>query len=173
MAVYAGNIPMMKTIFMLLGTVVMVHGEILRVSKVFPMRGQNTEDLRYTKDGRLNSIIHVDKRTVVTGKDVKEARVLPKETGVIEVKLTEEGSKRLAAATKDAGGRLRLAIIVNDVVESIPLVKGQVKGSFWIAGLEYLGKEELQKLAEAMMKVEEEDEKKNEDPPPPPPSPKY
>ncbi|MDA1006403.1 MAG: hypothetical protein O3A87_07965 [Verrucomicrobia bacterium] len=138
----------MKTLLFLFCTGSLVHGELLRVSKASEARGLNAEAMALTKDGR-SMIYQVEKEAVVTGKDVASARAVADQPGVVEVKLNEEGAKRLAAATKGAGGKVRLAIIVDGVLESVPLVLGQMKDTLWVSGLENLDEADLTKLAKA------------------------
>lgn len=149
----------MKTILILLGTALLVHGETLRVSRVADKVGPNVEQMRYTTELGV-MVYRVEKERILTNKDVKSARVVPKKKGVIEVTLTGEGAKKLSAATKDADGTLRLAIVVENVLESVPLVMSELKDTFWISGLDDRELEELKELAEAFQKPEKEPEAK-------------
>jgi hypothetical protein len=147
----------MRTIIILFATALLLHGGILRVSKVAPIGGLNTEAIRYTEDGRT-MILNVEVKALVTGKDVKKASVVPGRKGVIAVELNDEGAKRLADGTKGAAGMLRLAVIVEGRVESIPLVQGQLGDKFWISGLEDRGEGALKELVEALMNAKDDED---------------
>ena len=147
----------MKVILLLLGTVLMGQGEVLRVSKVVDDIGPNVEQMRYTTE-RGVMIYRVEKAAILTSKDVKSAGVVPKRKGVLEVKLTPEGAKKLSEATKDANSTLRLAIVLENVLESVPLVQSELKDTFWISGLDDRDEEGMKELVGALLKKGEERE---------------
>ena len=76
---------------------------------------------------------------------------------VLAVDLKPEGAKKLAAATKGAAGQLRLAVLVDNELVSVPLVQSELSGKVWISGLSGLEKAELEALGKALEQAGKEE----------------
>ena len=87
----------MKMLLLLLGSALMVEAGTLRVSKAGERAGPNTEVMRITLN-RYSMVYHVEKEAILTEKDVKSAAVMKEREGMLAVRLTPEGAKKLSKA---------------------------------------------------------------------------
>lgn len=143
---------MMRVLLLLSLLTVACAGQTLRVSRAFDQPVAGAEAMRLLVEG-YPLLFHVEQRAVFTEKDVASARVVPGRTGVLELKLTPDGAKKLREATKAAAGDLRLAVLVDEQLQCAPLVRGPLGDTMWISGLGELGKEELADLAKALARA--------------------
>lgn len=140
---------LMRALVMLLIGTAGCFAQTLRVSKAFDQPAVGTEMMRFTKEG-YTLIYHVEVAAILTEKDVASARVVEAKTGILEVKLTAGGAKKLKEATKGVAGGLRLGIFVDEELESAPLVMGELADTIRISGLEHLEEQELAELAKGL-----------------------
>lgn len=127
-------------------------GETLRICEVRQEAGPETErmTLRHRiKDDAREEVIFVEREPVIGDADVAKAWAGP--GAVINVKLTEKGAKAMAEATGDMlPGRDRLAVIVDGVLVSAPVVQTTLASNFQIDGLDDLDDRGLENLARRM-----------------------
>lgn len=117
----------------------MVSGEVLRLSKVVAEGSANAERIELNH-GNEREVLFVEKQPIVTRADVKSAMRSPQQEDALAITLTEEGGKKLGAATKDAHGDMRIAVLIDEKVVLAPVVNQQLGNQFVIEGLkEYPG----------------------------------
>ena len=114
-------------------------GEILRLSKVVAEGSANAERIELNH-GNEREVLFVEKQAIITRADVKSAMRSPQQDDALDITLTEEGGKKLGAATKDARGDMRIAVLIDEKVVLAPVVNQQLGNRFVINGLkEYPG----------------------------------
>ena len=151
------------------------QGEVLRISEVREVSGDDTERMthRYRFEGQdKEEELFVLKETIVGDRDVARAEVAGK--GEIYVELNPQGAKAMEEATGNMiPGRSRMAIIVDGKVVSAPGIRMKLGGKFQISGMEEMGDRALENLARRMSGKPELDPKEEVPlPAPPPPRPK-
>ncbi len=157
-----------------------VSGETLRLSKVVPEGTPNSERFEL-KQGNEHQILFVDKMAIVTGADVTSAMRSPQQINALDVRLTEQGGMKLGAATEDAHGDMRIAILIDDKVIFAPVVNAKLGRNFLVDGLKEYPDDDLDFLGwriegkgdEEIAKLLREREKVEKSPPPPHPRPEY
>jgi hypothetical protein len=122
-----------------------IFGETFRLSKVVAESVANSERVELNQDG-MSEILFIEKQAVVTGADVKSAMRFPGEENALAVTLTEEGGMKLGAATENAQGNMRIAILIEDKVVSAPFVMVKLGNNFLINGLEEFPDDDLDLL---------------------------
>jgi len=111
---------------------------VFKACLVSPEATTETEDMSFknTKTGTTDTL-HVSKRraidqSMVRSAALKTVAVLP--GAFVEVKLTEQGRKRLAEITRDNVGK-RLALIIDrEVVVAPKILEERSEGTVWIVG---------------------------------------
>lgn len=99
----------------------------LEISKVLdaPTPGSREMILRHKES---EEIVHVDRNVVLSDGDFQDMVLVDGDEISILVTLTDEGSKKFAALTKEMVGK-RLAITANDSLLSAPVVHQVISGS--------------------------------------------
>ena len=154
-------------------------GETFRLSRVLVEGAPNSE--RFELQGNEPQILFVEKHAIVTGADVKSAMRLPQQIDSLEISLTEEGGVKMGAATEDARGDMRIAILIDDKVVSAPVVNTKLGKSFVIDGLKEFPDEDLDLLGwriqgktdDEIAELLRETMRIKKTPPPPRPQPEY
>jgi outer membrane protein assembly factor BamE (lipoprotein component of BamABCDE complex) len=125
-------------------------GDTLRISELANAAGDGSERMTLkTKDGEEE--LFVKTKTVIADGDVKEAWPDPTSGGQISVKLNEDGGEKLKQTTAAMQhGRDRLAIIVDGVLISAPVVQATLGSSFVISGFKDKDFNDLDDLARKM-----------------------
>jgi len=90
-------------------------GEILRLSKVSEKETPNTERLEWKHDNK-REVLFVEKQVIVSEPDVKSVMLSVYPEHALSFEVTPEGAKRLADATTDGPGRMRIAILIHGEV---------------------------------------------------------
>jgi hypothetical protein len=117
----------------------LAHGEFFRLSKVAAKESTNTDRFEI-KNGDATEVVFVEKKAIITGADVKSATRSPQQADTLAVTLTDKGGEKLGAATADARGDMRLAILIDGNVVMAPIVSMKLGNNFIIDGLkEYPG----------------------------------
>ena len=98
-----------------------VYGETFRMSKVVAEGTADSEKVELCHEGK-SEFLFIEKKTIITGADVKSALRSPAEENTLWVTLTEEGGKKLGAATVDARGNMRIAVLNDSKIVSAPIV---------------------------------------------------
>lgn len=122
-----------------------VCGETFRLNKVVAEGAANSERVELHHEEK-NEILFIEKQAIVTGADVKSATRYPGDEDTLAITLTEEGGKKLGAATTDSYGRMRLAILIDDKVVSAPVVMAKLGTDFIVSGLHEYPDEDLDLL---------------------------
>lgn len=120
-------------------------GELLRLSKVAGGENANTERFELT-NGDKREVLFVEKQAIITGADVKSAMRSPQQAHALAVMLTDGGGKKLGAATNDAHGDMRIAILINGEVVTAPTVNMKLGKHFIIEGLKDIPDSDLDLL---------------------------
>lgn len=106
--------------------------------------GYSLVEMRDQKEGQLI----LSKHQIVGTKDVALARPT-NQVGEIAVRLTEEGGKRMEAATRKMEiGRTRMAVVLKGKVIIAPIVQAKLGRDFVINGLD--GKDEVKQVVRAL-----------------------
>jgi len=114
-------------------------GEILRLSKVVAEGSANAERMELSH-GNEREVLFVEKQAIITCADVQSAMRNPQQEDALSVTLTEEGGRKVGAATKDAHGDMRIVVLIGEKVVLAPVVNQQLGNQFVIDGLkEYPG----------------------------------
>ncbi len=58
-------------------------------------------------------MLFVEKQAIITRANVKSAMRSPQQVDALDMTLTEEGGKKLGAATKDAHGDMRIGVLIS------------------------------------------------------------
>ena len=127
-------------------------GQILKVAKVVPEGNDAAVEMVFkpAPEGREEKVF-VAKEAVFTEQDVRSAFVQDGLEGIIQVRLTKKGGKKLAAATKAMDkGKDRMALVVEGKLVAAPVVQDTLTSRFIITGLRDLKHEELESLAQKM-----------------------
>ncbi len=91
----------------------------------------------------------INRRVIVTGKNVQRARVATEDRGVVAITLDGEGGDKLREATmKMTIGRDRMACVLDGVVISSATVQGVLGRNFQVSGLD--SQEECRRLANGL-----------------------
>lgn len=117
-------------------------GEILRLSKVVAEGSANAERIELNH-GNEREVLFVEKQAIITRADVKLAMRSPQQEDALDITLTEEGGKKLAAATKDAHGDMRIVVLIDEKAVLAPVVNQQLGNQFVIEGLKEYPRDDL------------------------------
>lgn len=155
-------------------------GEVLRLSKVVAEGSANAERIELSH-GNEREVLFVEKQAIITRADVKSAMRSPQQENALDIALTEEGGKKLGAATKDAHGDMRIAVLIDEKVVLAPVVNQQLGNQFVIEGLKEYPDDDLHLLGwriegksdEEIAKLLRERQQLANTPPPSRPKPEY
>lgn len=158
----------------------LASGEILRLSKVVAEGSVNAERIELNH-GNDHEVLFVEKQAIVTHADVKSAMHSPQQEDALDIALTEEGGNKLGAATKDAHGDMRIAVLIDEKVVTAPVVMQQLGNRFQLDGLKDYPGDDLDLLGwriegkseEEIAKLLREKQQLENTPPPPRPKPEY
>jgi len=119
--------------------------EILPGYKVFPYKHKELDG-----NERLTPIL-LNRRTAICSSDIELAMPSPQQANAVAITLNREGANKLIALTKNmVAGKDRIAIVLDDVVTSAPVVQSVPLGKqFILEGLRVPS--EVQTLVAALM----------------------
>jgi hypothetical protein len=157
-----------------------VCGETFRLNKVVAEGTANSERMELNQEGK-SQVLFIEKQAIVTGADVKSAMRSPSEENSLAITLTEDGGMKLGAATADARGDMRIAILIDEKVVSAPVVMAKLGNSFALSGLKEYPDDELDLLGWRIEGISDEEIAKrlrlneiaSKTPLPPRPKPEY
>lgn len=125
----------MKPFFLSLILSLTVNSEVLRLSHVVPEAGEGISRFEISH-GDHKEMIFVKNQPIVTTADVAAAHPSLLRDDSVSVALSDEGGKKIFAATKAMRhGIDRIAIIVDGKVKSAPIVHSTLGKNFEISGL--------------------------------------
>jgi hypothetical protein len=121
-------------------------GQTLRISEVVEAVGPETETMSYSAE-ESEVQLFVKKKAFISDGDVQSAEAAAE--GLIHVKLSEAGAKKMAKVTGQMiPGRSRVALIVDGKVMTAPVIQSvPLGGSFQIDGFKDKTDEQLDDLA--------------------------
>lgn len=98
------------------------------------------------QNGEVSEILFIENQAIVTRADVESVVRSPQQEDALAITVTEEGGKKLGAATKGARGDMRIAVLIDDKVVLAPVVNQPLGRQFVIEGLKEYPDEELDLL---------------------------
>lgn len=135
---------------LLLAVAGICNGDTLRISGLAENAGADAERM-VLKNDDAEEVLFVKKEAVLGDADIEQAWPDPTHGNQIQVKLNEEGGRKLKEATaKMRHGQDRLAIIVDGRLVYAPVIQTTIGSSFVISGLKDLSPDELDGLARKM-----------------------
>lgn len=108
-------------------------GNRLQIRKV--VEDAAAEKMHHIHPDGKTEVLSIDREVMVCDRHIQQAGMRKDQDGYsLTVTLDPRGAARMAQGTKDAAGKLRLAIIVDGKIRSAPIVQTQLGGTFEISG---------------------------------------
>lgn len=127
-----------------------VGAETFTISSVVNAEDKNAVSMVLDSQGHRVEYF-VSKDAIVSGNDVVAAISDCSRVGSINVFLKEAGKKKLSNFSRKAVlGQSRLAVVIDQKLVAVVVLKGEISGDFVLDGLDRLSEQDREKIAESI-----------------------